>query len=84
MTRTLSRWNPKTRVYEDYRVPDGWNVSCYEADMTAVVNCAQCGREVVYGETYTSLQVHTAMGFGFGVCEECYEEELRAEREAGS
>ena len=26
-----------------------------------------------YGDTYTSLEIHTAMGFGYGVCEDCYE-----------
>jgi hypothetical protein len=84
MTRTLRKWNPKNHVYESCKVPDSWNVSCYEADMTTIVNCAQCGDELEFGETYTSRQIHTEIGIGFGVCKACYEKEVRAEREAKS
>lgn len=28
-----------------------------------------------YGEMYTSREVHTAYGFGFAVCAECYDDE---------
>lgn len=71
----LRRWNPEAREYRPYDVPDGWRVSCYEEDMGAMVDCAECGRRLPYGETYTSLRVHTPGGFGYGVCEECYQRE---------
>jgi hypothetical protein len=35
-------------------------------------NCALCGREMTYGEGYTSLQVHTPTGFGYTVCKDCH------------
>ena len=44
-------------------------------DLEEIVNCAQCGKELKYGDCYTSLEIHTDMGMGFAVCEDCYEEE---------
>jgi hypothetical protein len=41
-----------------------------------MVPCAQCGRLHKYGEMYTSREVHTAYGFGFAVCRECYDDEM--------
>ena len=40
-----------------------------------IVNCPQCGKELPYGETYTSKEIHNWVGLGYGVCEECYEKE---------
>ena len=68
----LRKWNETTRKYEPYTVPNGWHVSTYEADMSTMVNCCQCGRRLPFGETYTSMQVQTPMGFGYGVCKDCY------------
>ena len=68
----LRKWNETTRKYESYTVPDEWHVSTYEADMSTMVNCCQCGRRLPFGETYTSLQVQTPVGFGYGVCAGCY------------
>lgn len=80
--KNLRKWDPVERVYGPYSVPDGWRVSCYESDMDAAVNCAQCGRVLRYGECYTSREVHTAVGFGYAVCEECYRAEWQREMEA--
>lgn len=68
----LQKYNEQKREYEPYEVPDDWYVSTYENDMDAKVNCCQCGREVTFGECYTSMQVHTCIGFGYAVCERCY------------
>ena len=66
------KWNEEKRVYEPYIVPDQWRLSTYETDMDARVNCCHCGREVAFGECYTSLQVQTPVGFGYAVCGDCY------------
>lgn len=71
----LNKWNRQKHKYEDYGVPDNWNVKCCCNDLEEIVNCAQCGMELKYGDCYTSLEVHTDMGMGFGVCEDCYEAE---------
>ena len=78
MTRSkysVSRWLPKKNKYKKYRLPVG---SClYSNDMDKVVSCASCGKEIKYGDSYTSRQIHTEIGIGFAVCSECYEKELK-------
>lgn len=77
---SLQRWDFEKRGYEPYSVPDDWNISVYCADMNTVINCAECGRKMTYGEGYTSRRIHTKMGFGYCVCEECYRKEWADER----
>ena len=43
--------------------------------MDKIVNCANCGKELKFGECYTSKTIHTEIGMGYGVCEECYDKE---------
>lgn len=71
----LGKWNYKTHKYDDYEVPDDWNVVLYSDDMEEVVNCPHCGKELLYGKTYTSKEIHNSFGLGFGVCEQCYNQE---------
>lgn len=71
----LKKWNVKSKEYEDYEVPDNWKVATYSNLMKERVNCCQCGKEITFGESYTSLEVHTEIGFGHAVCEQCYREE---------
>ena len=68
----LRRWSESERRHMPYVVPDDWHVSTYEADMSTLVNCCQCGRKLPFGETYTSMQVQTSVGFGYAVCRDCY------------
>lgn len=75
----LRRWNRAAHAYEPYDIPDGWDVSCYETDMEKGVSCCQCGRRLPFGETYTSLEVHTQHGFGYGVCYDCHMTEIARE-----
>ena len=72
----LGKWNYKTKKYDKIQVPDNWNVKTYVGDLNQVINCAQCGKEVVAGDTYTSKEIHTKYGIGFMVCEECYNKEI--------
>ena len=60
----LQKWNYKTHTYDEYNVPDEWNVKTYSTNMEQEINCAECGKKVKYGDCYTSLEVHTEMGFG--------------------
>ena len=48
----LQMWNFKVRDYEPYEVPDEWKVKTYCTDMEESVNCAECGREMTFGEGY--------------------------------
>lgn len=68
----LRKWNYKKRQYDPYEVPDSWNVKTYTSNMDEIVNCPHCGKEVKFGDCYTSHEIHTQYGFGYGVCEDCY------------
>lgn len=77
----LNKWNYEKHEYEPYVVPDNWNVKCGGTDDNEIVHCAQCGRQGKLGDTYTSLEIHTPLyGFGFAVCEDCYEIEWKRRR----
>lgn len=71
------RWNFSTREYEPYTIPADWvcPLGGIDFDFDQIVNCAECGRELPYGQTFTSMRIHTPMGLGFGVCETCYSAE---------
>lgn len=73
----LRKWNYETHKYDPIEVPDEWNIQLYTDDMEEIVNCPHCGKELPYGETYTSKEIHNWVGLGYGVCEECYEEEWK-------
>ena len=73
----LRRWNYLTHQYEKHIVPDDWHVTLYETDMNKQVNCACCGKQITHGDAYCSMEIHTHLGFGYDVCEECYAEEIK-------
>ena len=79
---TLRKWDEWERAYYPYDIPDDWEVTAFAIDMDKVVNCARCGRKVVFGDTYTSCQIHTSHGFGYAVCESCHDREWRERRAA--
>lgn len=77
MKNIVKKWNFRTRQYEDYNLPDG---SCaYNNDMDALVVCANCGGFTTFGKAYTSKRIHSELGFGYAVCENCYSEEVEVE-----
>lgn len=73
------KWNFSKDEYEEYELPEG--ATTYSIDMNEIVSCARCGKKVTFGDAYTSLQIHTPTGFGYSVCEKCYEMERQEERE---
>ncbi len=74
---TLNKWNYKKHTYESLEVPDDRDVRLSVDDLKEVINCANCGKEVVTGNTYSSLTIHNRIGLGYCVCEECYEKEWK-------
>lgn len=76
----MIKWNAFVHKYEEYEVPDDWNCKSYSNNMDEVVNCAKCGRKMLYGDSYTSLEIHTDMGFGYAVCSRCYQGEMKRRR----
>lgn len=76
--RTMYKWDYANGEYVPHRVPAEWKISLCEDDMDTIVNCASCGKELPYGETCTSMEIHTGrMGLGYAVCDECRSKEVK-------
>lgn len=69
---TVNKWDSKKKKYNKVNIPSDWKISTFEFDMNTIVNCVNCGKEVVFGDGYTSRRYHTEMGMGYSECEECY------------
>lgn len=76
----LQRWDYTLHEYQLFPIPSAWNVVITGEDMEEIINCPTCGKEFKLGDSYTSLEVHTSVGFGFCVCQECYDEEWERRR----
>lgn len=72
----MLKWNNEKGKYELYDVPADWQCKLYEDDMNQKINCASCGKEIRFGECYTSMEIHNVWGFGYAVCPECYQKEI--------
>ena len=74
------KWDFWRREYDDAEIPG--TCSTYRTDFDEAVTCPGCGRQVRFGDTFTSRQWHDRVGFGYGVCEACYSQERDLERTA--
>lgn len=71
-----NKWNALAHRYDPYYVPADKKLVFYDTDLEDIVNCCQCLKEIKYGDSYTSLEVHTEIGTGYAVCESCYSQEI--------
>ena len=75
----IQKWDYNSHSY--FSIPiisrEPLNIKTYSEDMNEIVNCCQCLKKIRYGDTYTSKEIHTDLGFGFAVCEDCYKEEWK-------
>lgn len=78
----VNKWNFKTREYEKVEIPDNRKIGLYSNNMNEIVQCINCGNELRFGDSYTSRQYHTEIGFGYCVCNSCYEKEWKLEAAA--
>jgi len=78
--KILRKWNYEKHNYDKYEIPDNWNCKTIAWDMEEIVNCPHCGKELEFGMTYCSKEIHTDIGFGYGVCQECYDKEWERRR----
>ena len=70
----IPKYNTKTKKYEQYEIPDDWDVMLHADNMYQLGNCAQCGRPLLYADAFTSLEIGDI--FGYAVCPKCYRAEL--------
>ena len=78
----IQKWDYPSHSY--FSIPitsrEPLNIKTYSEYMDEIVNCCQCLKKVKFGDTYTSNEIHTDLGLGFGVCEDCYEKEWERKR----
>ena len=67
----IQKWNGTE--YEDYEVPLDWKIMLFSFNMDEPINCVNCGKQIKYGDGYTSLRYHNNHGMGYMECEDCYE-----------
>lgn len=77
--RTINRWDFTLEKYIPYNIPKEWKITTFETDMNAICNCVRCGKEITFGECYTSREFHTENGFGYATCEGCYYTQFQEE-----
>ena len=75
----IAKWNYKNKEYDPYTPDPKWRIVLVTNDMDLPISCASCGKDMTFGEGYTSRELHTKVGFGYPVCEDCYEDERTRE-----
>lgn len=73
----ILKWDDKENKYFPYVIPDDWHISVIEKDMDYIVNCVNCGKEIRFGDGYTSMRYHTYAGYGYIECESCRNQYLK-------
>lgn len=63
------------KSYDEYKLPAG--AKTYSKHLEELVTCAACGKQIKFNDGYTSLEIHTNCGFGYIVCDACYQQELK-------
>lgn len=75
----MLKYDFKTNQYYEYSTPDDWYVTCRDEELDTLINCANCGKRITYGEGYTSRKIHNSIGFGYVVCQACCQTEAKEE-----
>lgn len=80
---TIRKWDSITRKYKKFISP-AKRLVFFTKDMDKVIDCTNCGEELIYGKSYTSKTIHNHIGLAWPVCGECYEKELEDEEMASA
>lgn len=71
----LRKWDYDAHEYKPFEVPGDKIIVLYSNDMNLPINCTNCFKDMTFGDGYTSRTIHNDVGFGYPVCEDCYEKE---------
>lgn len=71
------KWSFKKEEYDPIEIPEG--ACSFSINMGKQIQCANCGKELLFGDSYTSRTIHTDMGMGYAVCGKCYAKEWEEE-----
>lgn len=72
------KWSFEKHKYEPCQISE--NASLPRENFEDLVDCAECGKQIKFGDSYTSLRIQTSIGLGYAVCEDCYEKEWEERR----
>lgn len=73
----VAKWNFDTAEYEPYELPENCPLILGQDELETVINCASCRKKAIFGSCYTSKAIHNPSGFGYPVCESCYNVESK-------
>jgi len=73
------RYDDRLKSYTDrITIPDDERVVINTMDMELPCNCSNCGKEVKYGDTWSSTEWFEESGiWALPVCRDCHESEMR-------
>lgn len=73
------RYDRRLESYTDrIMIPDDQRVVINTMDMELLCNCANCSKEVKYGDTWSSREWYDESGiWALPVCRDCHEKEMR-------
>lgn len=80
----VRKWDFMTHSYGDpEQLPAEWHTPMVADRMDEIINCACCGKKLIFGDSFTSMIICDMSGaFGYPVCEKCYEKEWKERRDA--
>lgn len=79
----LNRWNYETHDYDPFISPSEFLVLVTD-NMDLEIGCACCGEKILFGETFTSKEIHNTSGLGFPVCGKCHKQEYERIEQHGN
>jgi len=68
----ISKWDFEKHEYEQVENPYASTITFDADDDQEEIQCANCGKRILRGESMVSKQWHDNIGFGYPVCEECH------------
>lgn len=75
----LRKWDYARRCYVPFLSPAGSDAMLNGNDGD-ICRCAECGAKMRYGDCFTSIRIHNALGFGYAVCRDCNKKEWEERR----
>lgn len=79
----LRRWNYETHEYDVFISPSDFLVLVTD-NMDLEIGCACCGKHLLFGETYTSKEIHNDSGLGYPICDVCHTQEYERVKTKGN
>lgn len=70
----VNRWDFEKHKYDIVNINPDWVVTT-KGKLDWIVNCVNCGKTLLVENCYTSYQYQNSVGFGYLICEDCYNKE---------